>query len=197
MSLQPVNFCSLCLKNVFFYPTNSWKPADIHCGGQKTEKQHSLTSEELQPEEHLTFLLDKREKLIFKPTHDPTAQIHQTLLIQARGLNASAGWWLTAFHKLRINSSWRFRSHCKSVSSSLAARRTTTTWIQSRDVCSGQSALIINWLIILTNAQNVVKYNCLSALACLTFLPSSQWVFSSEQRRDLKAASPVYVVSDE
>lgn len=116
MSLQPVNFCSLCLKNVFFYPTNSWKPADIHCGGQKTEKQHSLTSEELQPEERLTFLLDKREKLIFKPTHDPTAQIHQTLLIQARGLNASAGWWLTTFHKLRINSSWRFRSHCKSVS---------------------------------------------------------------------------------
>lgn len=86
---------------------------------------------------------------------------------------------------------------CLSISSSLAARRTTTTWIQSRDVCSGQSALIINWLIILTKAQNVVKYNCLSARACLTFLPSSQWVFSSEQRRDVKAASPVYVVTDE
>lgn len=83
---------------------------------ENREKQHSLTSEELQPEARLTFLLDKREKLIFKPTHDPTAQIHPTLLIQARGLNASAGWWLTAFHKLRINSSWRFRSHCKSVS---------------------------------------------------------------------------------
>lgn len=164
-----MNFCSLCLKNIFFYPTNSWKPADIHCGGQKTEKQHSLTSEELQPEERLTFLLDKREKLIFKPTHDPTAQIHQTLLIQARGLNASAGWWLTAFHKLRINSSWRFRSHCKSVSSSLAARRTTTTWIQSRDVCSGQFALIINWLIILTKSTKCCEIQLLVCSGLLDF----------------------------
>ena len=39
----------------------------------------------------MTFLLDKRDKLIFKPTHDPAAQTHQTFLIQARRLNASAG----------------------------------------------------------------------------------------------------------
>lgn len=77
------------------------------------EKHHILTSEKLQPEECSTFLLDKRDKLIFKPTHDPTAQIHPTFLIQARGLNASAGWWLTAFHKLRINSQCVSRQQLK------------------------------------------------------------------------------------